>query len=289
MSHPQNRSLSVALARLRFAVITSCWIIALSLATQVVVWSLATFTDLRYGDPEVPENTELIVEGAKKPARPPAPGGRWKKKGTEEPVDDGPTLSIHDRTFMTAVNVARPLGLMSALVMWPLIALAVVLAVPAGAPNLERAVTALVASIVLVLLALPLGGWFGLGWGEGTFSSYERMTAEVEAARDEGFSPAFYAQFLLLPGVSAVGFIMIGFRFSSAVEAVLLKEIAGVDPELEAEASNVKASSLVGTGRTAGALSKALEADKAKKKSVKAKKGGRMSQVSPGEMPKRLI
>jgi hypothetical protein len=57
------------------------------------------------------------------------------------------------------------------------------------------------------------------------------------------------------------------------------------DPELEKEASNVAATSLHGTGRSAGALTKALQADKAKKK----KKAQSMTKMSQGEAPKRLI
>ena len=90
-----------------------------------------------------------------------------------------------------------------------------------------------------------------------------------------------------LPAASAVGFVLVGLQFSSAVVAVLLKRQV-FDPELEQEASNVAATSLHGTGRSAGALTKALQADKAKaaKKKKKAQSIGRMS---PGEAPKRLI
>ena len=152
----------------------------------------------------------------------------------------------------------------------------------------ERAVTALIVSMGLVFLALPLGGWFGMGWQQGTFSSYAWMTEGVEAAREVGFGAAFYGRFLVLPMLSAVAFIIVGFRFSSAVEAVLLKNELGVDPELEAEASNVEASSLHGAGRGKGALAQALQASKKKPAKTKPKPRG-MTQLSPGDMPKRLI
>ena len=295
MSQPPNRSLSLALGRLRFAVVTSCWVIALTLSTQIVVWSLAAFTDLRYAEPAPPEDAELIVEGKKEKKPPPVPKqsgsffDRLKKNGEEgEEATEGPALGVYDRGFRTAVTVSRTLGLMAALIICPLIGLSVVLSVPAGAPRVERAVTALIVSMGLVFLALPLGGWFGMGWQQGTFSSYARMTEAVEAAREVGFGAAFYGRFLLLPVLSAVAFIIVGFRFSSAVEAVLLKNEIGVDPELEAEASNVEASSLHGAGRGRGALSQALQASKKKPAKTKPKPRG-MTQLSPGEVPKRLI
>ncbi len=297
MSQPTNPSLSLALGRLRFAVVTSCWVIALTLSTQIVVWSLTAFTDLRYAEPAPPEDAKLIVEGKKEKKPPPAPKqsvsflDRFKKNGEEGEGDEaaeGPALGVYDQGFMTAVTVSRALGLMAALIICPLIGLGVVLSVPAGAPRVERAVTALIVSMGLVFLALPLGGWFGMGWQQGTFSSYARMTEGVEAAREVGFGAAFYGRFLLLPVLSAVAFIIVGFRFSSAVEAVLLKNELGVDPELEAEASNVEASSLHGAGRGKGALAQALQASKKKPAKTKPKPRG-MTQLSPGDMPKRLI
>ena len=77
---------------------------------------------------------------------------------------------------------------------------------------------------------------------------------------------------------------LVGYQFSGAVLAVLLKR-DGLDDELEKEAANVSATSLHGASRSAGALSKTLESDRKKKR----KKAPSMSQMSPGEMPKRLI
>ncbi len=149
---------------------------------------------------------------------------------------------------------------------------------------MERAVNALTWAIVLVLLIMPVGGWFGMAWQQGTITDYTGLTTAVDVGREVGLSPAFYARFLLLPAASAIGFILVGFQFNSAVSAVLLKR-DGLDPDLEREASNVAATSLHGASRSTGALSKALEADKRKKK----KKPRSMTSMSPGDMPKRLI
>ena len=85
---------------------------------------------------------------------------------------------------------------------------------------------------------------------------------------------------------SVIAFIIVGFRFSAAVEAVILKSgLEDVDPELEKEASDVRASSLHGTGRTAGALKQAMKKSAREKK----KKTTSMSEVGSGDRPKRLI
>lgn len=281
MSQAQTRSLCLALGRLRFAIVTSCWVIALSLAAQLIVWSLASFTDMRYDD------AAAAVDGATEDGKSAKPekGGRWRPETAQEDGENARALGTMDKVFKVTVTVSRTMGLMCALVLCPLLSLGLLLAVPSGAPRVERAVNALFWAIVLVLLTMPLGGWFGMAWQQGTISDYSNMILEVEAARAAEFSPVFYARFLLLPAASGVGFILVGFQFSSAVVAVLVSR--GIfDAELEQEASNVAATSLHGTaGRTAGALSRALENDKKRARQQQQS----MTRMSPGEMPKRLI
>lgn len=292
MSQPQSRSLSVALGRLRFAVVTSCWIIALCLVTQLLVWSLTTFTEIRYaGAEQIADGSKEADAGSKRLTSSNAKKeGSWRPDEELEVEPEGPPLGKFDRILKIAVNVTRTMGLMAALVICPLLSLGMLLAVPAGAPKVERAVNALTWGIVLVILAMPLGGWFGLAWQQGTISSYSAMIAEVDLARVEGLKPVFYARFLLLPLASAVGFVLVGFQFSSAVEAVLLKGDPAFDPELEQEASNVAATSLHGAGRSAGALTKALEDTKAARQARKKKQESMtMTESSAGEMPRRLI
>lgn len=285
MAQPINRSLCIALGRLRFVIVTSCWVIALTLFTQVVIWSLCSFTELRFsateqlvGDATLTVDSDkdtTVARGVKEPAR-------WRPEVEAEEEEEKLQVSSIDRVFRVAVTVARTMGLMSAIIICPLLCLGVLLAVPAGAPRVERAVNALTWAIVLVLLILPLGGWFGMAWQQGTITDYTGLVLEADVGRANGFTAEFYARFLLLPVASAIGFVLVGYQFSSAVAAVLLKR-DGLDPELEAEATNVAATSLHGTGRTAGALSTTLEADKQKKRVPS------MSRMSPGEMPKRLI
>ncbi|MHC4272809.1 MAG: hypothetical protein ACYSUR_03965 [Planctomycetota bacterium] len=293
MSQAHNRSLSLALGRLRFAVVTSCWVIALGLVAQIVVWSLCTFTELRHTEAVPPDGVPLIVGDKPAPGKPEAAraaankDARWKPGSDDE--EDVVPISPFDRVFKISVTVARTMCLMGSLLICPLMALGVILGVPAGAPKVERAVNALIWGLVLACLALPLGGWFGMGWKEGAVSSYGQMVAAVDAANaaEEGFTPEFWGRFLLLPAASAVGFVLVGLQFSSAVVAVLLNRQV-FDPELEQEASNVAATSLHGTGRSAGALTKALQADKAKAKKKKQQQQS-MTRMSPGETPKRLI
>ncbi len=299
MSEPTNRSVPLcgALRRLRFVVVVTCWVISLSLTTQMAAWSLASFTDLRYGEPDVSADTPLIITAQEEPEEfffanfleGRRPGEEKSTTGTSEPVKEQRALGPNDRTLEFAVTAARGLGMIAALMLCPLLMLGIVLAVPAGAANTERAVSAVAWAMVLVLVAMPLSGWFGLPWQEGTLSSYGQMMTEVEAVRDGGFTATFFMRFLLMPAISVMGFIVIGFRFSGAVASVLLSSQAmRLDPVLEKEAANVSATSLHGAGRSAGALQRAMEAT-APTPPTQRRREPVTSRVSAGEVPRRLI
>ncbi len=261
--------------------------ISLSLAAQVVVWSLATFTELRYDSSKATGNASLVVNSKEKPKKSrrsrTSRNKRWAQEETQQATAPRRPLGQIDVVFKTVVEIARPAGLVAALLVCPLVGLAVMLAIPAGAPRVEAGVTALVLSMILTIFALPLGGWFGMAWGEGTFTSYDTMIERVELALEEGFELAFWSRFLLLPTISVVGFFIAALKLSAAVEAVLIKT-PYLDPELEAEAANVTATSLIGGSRSAGALKRAMTSQKKQKPKVTP-----MTSASGGEMPKRLI
>lgn len=278
MSRPYNRSLSIALRRLRFAVFIACTLLIGSLGAQVVVWSLAAFTNIRYAGADDEETDAPVVVKGRDTEKPKS------RRGREEPEEAPQAVGAFDTILGKAVDWSRNLGLIAGVVLLPLIGLGIILAVPAGAIRIELAVTSLVWSIVLVALALPLGGWFGLAWNQGTLTDYQGLTAAVDAARAlEGFPLKFYLRYLLLPAGSAVAFILVNFKFGGALEGVLLRAgMEDVDPELEREASNVNPSSLHGTGRTAGALKRVL-------KEARPKKLKRKDTDPEPEMPRRLI
>ncbi len=262
----------------------ACTLLIGSLSAQVVAWSLASFTDIRYGAvvEEGAEGAPVVVKGRDRADPEKSARRRDREKREEELPEAG---GAFDTILGKAVDWSRNLGLIAGVCLLPLIGLGIILAVPAGAIRIELAVTALIWSIVLVTLALPLGGWFGLAWNQGTLTDYAQLAAEVEAVRElEGFPFMFYLRYLLLPASSAVAFILVNFKFGAALEGVLLRAgMEDVDPELEREASNVNPSSLHGTGRTAGALKRVLKEGKAKRLRKKEE------AAAESEMPRRLI
>jgi hypothetical protein len=306
---PSTRSVSLALGRLRMGIILSSWVIGLSLFAQLIIWSMATFTEMRWEIVEETVEVPLVVgSGAAMPVR------QSLRKAGEDGAANQPLAPLvqvpstttepvcissrHDRTFASVVNVTGAAGRCAAVVLLALIGLGVLLAANTAVSGTDRTVSAFLWAVLVAIIILPLGGAFALPWSGGALSTYENMTAWVDhisppphetaiseaAPNFEGGTIMFYLQFGLLPVVAIVGVTLIGLRFCSAVELALLpREDQRIDPALEREAANISPSSLHG-GRTGDALKRTL---------VTAPNGEdrlpSATQLSPGNAPKRLI
>jgi len=278
-------------------VLACCWLVGLSLCAQILIWSLATFTEMRYAEATTSASMPRVVRAADN--QPPAiitateASRRDAAKTAPSRTPERRALSHYDRLFSAGTSAARTLGMLAVLTLCPLVAVGLVLGTVCGAPRLDRGISALTWAIVLTLLALPLGGWLGLPWQDGALSTYRHMIQEVEIARyrnvGSSFGLPYYARFLLLPGLSLLGFVLLGFRFSGALEGVLpVKAGEALDPALEREASNITASSLHSTGRSAGALGRTVVAE-AKQPPPAKRPMPAATQVSVGTAPKRLL
>ena len=302
MSHSNVSPIQIAHGQLRFMVLACCWLIGLSLCAQIVVWSLATFTEMRYA-PAASTGTSLIVKADPRQAPSIVTAAQANQQRAAEAVPSATprllALSGLDRLFGAATSAARTLGMLGVLTLCPLVAIGLVLGTVCGAPRLDRGISALTWAIVLTLLVLPLGNWLGIPWQDGALSTYRHLIQDVEAARTSsmgrGFELPFYARFLLLPSMCLIGFILLGFRFSGALEGLLPAKREGLDPILEQEAANMAATSLHGAGRSAGALGRTVATSAenitpSNPQPVPSKKPmSDATKVSTGEAPKRLI
>ncbi len=298
MFHANVPPVQIAHGQLRFMVLACCWLAGLSLCAQILVWSLATFTEMRYAGASSTQSAPLVVEADNKPeptivtANIASRQRAAKAAGAGTPVRRA--LSRYDRLFSAGTSAARTLGMLAVLTLCPLVAVGLVLGTVCGAPRLDRGISALTWAIVLTLLALPLGGWLGLPWQDGALSTYPHLIQAVESATHsavgESFDLPYYARFLLLPGLCLIGFVLLGFRFSGALEGVLpVKQTEALDPALEREASNITASSLHGAGRFSGALGRVVGSAEAKQPPPAKEPMPTATRLSVGEAPKRLL
>ena len=308
----QRQSVGMALGRLRWAVTTCCWIIGLALAAQVLIWSLISFTDLRFQTLQGGDDAPLIVEG-------PSPREKTMQTITvdaagepaaREPVDTNRVISRWDRVFASTVTLTRGAGLLALLAMIPMIAMGVLIGAGSATPGVENTVSSFCWATLTALLIAPVGSMVDLPWAEGGLASYDLMILQLGSVSDHvagagavvvDGSVINLAHFVALPAVCIAGLALVGLRFSAGVHAALLpREDMHLDPELEKEVANIRPTSLMG-GRAAGALSQAVRT--APESTLggspvppmpPAQRDGpatipRAREVSPGEAPKRLI
>ncbi|MCH8824931.1 MAG: hypothetical protein IH984_15650 [Planctomycetes bacterium] len=303
-TRPPDLPMRIAHGQLRFIVLACCWLIGLSLVTQIFVWSIITFTDIRSTIPQASSPDVPLVVIADEPTEPsifsPAEAARMQNEAaTGRSTTKAFSLSQYDRFLSAATSAARTLGTLGVLTLCPLVAIGLLLSAICGAYRLDLGISSFSWSIVLALLILPIGSWIGLPWSEGALSTYSAMLREVEAAKYAvagiGFDLQFYSRFLLLPSLCLLGFILLGIRFSGSVQGLLVvKESHKLDPALEQEIANMKATSLHSSGRRfTGALKRMVNknAESAEEKPI-TKEPSQMptaTKVSTGDTPKRLI
>jgi len=302
-----NRHFAIALKELRTGVTVCCWLIGVALLVQVIAWSLLSFTDIRYdvyqakasGD----QSQVLTAEEIRRQAV------RDATTGDEGVVtaDVNRQLSKADRILGMLTSLAGAVGTMGVLALLPLLGLGVILAAGTATAGVEKASGAFVWAVVLVILAVPWGSFFTAVPFDGLFTDYGAMTHDTtqwrlgivagEEASPTGRGVLFFGRWLVLPLAGVAGIAAIGLRFRSGVEAGLIpKEDLRLDPELEREVARIKATSLVGGGRTAGALRNTMgngdagdEEDKPATKPPPPDPARSIRQPSPGQPLSRPI
>jgi len=302
-SSMQQRSIGTALNRLRLSVVICCWIVGAALAVQLLVWSLSTYTNMRFAE-ETASASDVettVVVPAESPREQRIRQARESELGidlsptADAPPPSEPVLSNYDRVFANSVQVAGGFGRCAMLLMLPLLMVAVVLCASTGIPGVERVVSALVWALVVAALVLPLGESFSLPWQHGGLTNYDHMIGmvdQVNVPTDQQASqtePAmsslvFFSRLGLLPAACIVGITLVGLRFCSGIEAGIAREDMRLDPALEREAGNISPSSLH-AGRSSSALGQTLRSTQ----STSEQKMPSASAVSAGETPKRLI
>lgn len=303
VSTTRAQSISTAMRRVRRGVLICCWMTGLALALQIVVWSLAMFTDMRYDTVEPVQEGPAIVKAEESshvvvPSTPveTIPGLLTGAQTVTAPPKPTRPLSENDSRFAAIAEFSSTVGIMTVLALLPLLMVGVILAAGAATPGVERTVSALSWALVLFMLVVPLTKIVPFITFTGTFVPYSDMTALVESVRGDDILIAggmpFYLRFLLLPATCIVGLAMVGARFTTGVDAAVLPTVEALsmklDPALEEEVSKIKASSLHGSGRSSAAL-RATVGSKSDPEPAPSAPLPHASQVSPGAMPRRLI
>jgi hypothetical protein len=307
MASVQSPFISIALSRLRRGVGGCCLLIAISLITQILVFGVAAFMDVRHETIEAPAAPATIVSAEAaartqplgsidaRPLESPAAA-----KVDSEPVNPNIMRTRQDTIMQKASAIAMTAGKIAMIMLLPMLMVGVMLSAASATPGVEKVVSSFMWSLMVGLLVLPMGGMLGLPWEYGGLVPYEHMTQHVDVQMVEGQwgSMTFHARFALLPLACLAGIGLVGLRFSNGVVAgIIPKEDLRIDPTLEREAGNIKVSSLHG-GRSAAALRTVAPPPVVAPHvpAVTAVTANGASEVKPGmlqavagEAPKRLI
>jgi len=307
MMDSTHMNIGLALGRLRRLVVLCCVLIGFSLMVQLLIWSLVTFTDLRYETLEINESTPLIVTSSTSNQRfspETLDVGGTAAASSMQSKDISRVLSASDRIFAIIADLNAALGILATVSLVLFIAVSLLLATNSAAPGIESVVASFGWVVLVGLLLLPLGQVFPLPWVYGCFTPYDELIKPLAAITDTETSlPGLpvYARFLILPLTCIIGVGLVLNRFFVGVEAALLpRPDFRLDPKLEAECAKVKPSSLHG-GRAAGALSQMVQTSE----DPQAIQGSPLpsagptqgmptqlpnaTEVSPGTAPRRLI
>lgn len=278
MDVPLPQAFSVALSRLRSSVNIAAWLFGIAAVVQAVVWSLAAWTDMRMLPEEAGSKAPLVVQAETPPT--PADGGaaainvlemeaekKAAKAGAQAAAQINavaaqpapPEVNVaRDNMFRLFSSIALGLGLIGCVCLLPLTGLGALMAAAGRVQGVDRTVNAFVISILLGLIALPvLGAASGLPFN-GAFYAYDTMIRDVNASPEMSVMSPFVLQYLGLPLVCIVGAAAAGLQFSAGVEAGIIHHADyRIDPKLDAEASNIKPTSLHG-GRNVSLLKRTL-------------------------------
>lgn len=294
MSASSHQYVSAAMRRLRVGVLLSCWIIGLALIVQIVVWSLATCTDLRYHSIEDQSEVPLIVSAPATAAATDSTSADWSEEDEHTPPDPNRVLSKFDQIFETTIKLTGGLGKIAMLALGALLTVGILLAAGSATPGVERVVSAFTCMIVVAVLVLPFGTMLNLPWDYGALSPYGSMVESIDRVDANGWmvtAVALDVQFMLMPAVCLIAVILVGLRFAAGVEAALVRPDLKLDPALEAEIAKIKATSLHGGSRAAGALNDVVKTPDtpAPAPTPAPQNIPSARHVSPGEAPQRII
>jgi len=292
-----NQPVGIALRRLRFGVVNCSWFVALALMSHILIWSLVAMTDLC--EPitvrTLDENAAIIavaepVEKDPTLFDPLAPNSLAVDQLPEaydgEPLAAPTTATVRskwDRVFELVWNMSGGFGSLAVLVMMPLVLAGVLLGAGSATPGVDKTVSAFTWTVLLCVVVLPVGSVINLPWGAGPFGQYETILDQSGT-----ITVPNVALYLVLPLVSIAACAIASVRFSLGVSAGVSLPEHVFDAALEAEAGNIRATSLHG-GRAAGALKSTLPTGAGSGTTAAANDGPRITDPQPGDAPRRLI
>ena len=285
MNHIAKPHISEAVKQLRRWVTLAAATFALCAAAQMLVFGFVQYTNIRWTEVrEIKTDRSLKViapaaplEAANDPnatpseqaaASPPVEasvvaGVRGQTGDRKAAVEVNRVLTAADRTMSRASNLACGIGLIAATCLTLLTMLGVAVAGGGSVPGVERAVTACVWSMVLMLVCLPWDRLLPDLGLPGVFASYNVMTATADhnlATGENLGSFAAFCQWVAAPGIALFTSLGICLWFRAGVEkGVIITAPSELDKAVAREVELIQKRGASATApRSVGALNRAI-------------------------------
>ena len=285
MQEPVEPIRGEAIRTLRKGVVMGSTLIALAIAVQLLTWSFSSFTSIRYARIEERVDThepvvvvsqgrplgsrsesgsESNVDASSDPGTTTSPPSTQTQSTETAPADVNRISAPANTVLQTAHQLALFLGVFGLLMLVPQVWAGLVILAGATGGRMQRATAALQWTIVLTVMCIPWRDWFiDLPVG-GMLTSFSTMSVQAEAySASAAGAPAaavFYAQFLVLPVAGFFAAVIVAFSFHQGVDgAVLQADLVRQEMQIDKEASNREAGSVVYGGRASGAFRAALD------------------------------
>jgi hypothetical protein len=283
MYQPPPSSTARAFRRMHAAVVTCCWVFGLCVAAQIVVWAMISFTTVRT-EPLTADAPEKAVVSSEE-VRPMSVADALRDSPAPMaslPPQPARTLSVWDGRLHQVQTLASGVGIVSGLVLTPIVALGLVLSVSLSVVRCDRAAMGFFAAMFISVSVLPLRHLLGHVEFEGLLLPYAMLSTMADAYEHGAQGTiVYFARHLATPVAAIFAALACAIWFRNGVESGMFsRELAELDAAIDREASNVRATSLRGAGRAATALGR-VSPDSDDLPSATA--------VSPGAAPRRLI
>ncbi|MHC5028817.1 MAG: hypothetical protein ACYTGR_18865 [Planctomycetota bacterium] len=277
MTRNERRNIGDSLRTLR-RYVTVCWLlIGLAMATQVGVWAVVSFTDVRFAA-ELPVPLTVVE---------PLRSSEIIVPGEETVVAAAPVRmkSAVDQILADATGISVAGGTLAVLIMISMMSVTLMIAAASGRPGIDKLASAWIWTIVVAALTLPVYELVQLPWDAAALMSYQSIVGHQEAAAARGGFMNFNPYTPLLAVTCFLGMFVVIHRFRTGVERNIPAPEPLIDPALEQEASDVAASATAhqAGGRSAMALSRVVTPDEA------VIEDRPLTAVGKGEAPKRII
>lgn len=216
-------------------------IVALCAGAKLVLFGFIHYTEVRYAaeDPGRTKASMMVISTV-----PPREVSSIQPVAVDPPVNpfEGRELSSADANMQRASTVAVGAGILAAFLLVFLSTLGTLVAAGGAVPGVDRAVSACIWSLILLLFCLPWSDFTATVPVTGAFTSYEVVVQQsLQVMSGERSGALLHFEYLFAPVLVIACAIGVGFSFRAGVErGIIVTSISEFDRAIDKEISSLQ-------------------------------------------------